>query len=562
MAQKHTKQKPQSTDHPPEQVVLKPIWGVHPGHYVTGILAGMALLIFFLLLIYPGLSSDRRTVHIDSTPPNAAVYHNDTRLGATPDTFALPTGSTEITLKRPHFQDTNVTVEVPQRWFATLFFPPRASETVRMHADEHAGEQVLESAGDELTRWAALGESTQTRPVPPILTNAALDAIALEEQRGAPEDASDPTKISEFLLSSAQNVTSSAILRDLTYAGWAVTSEADGNPAPGALSAGELVQYIIHLENNSEGLLTWLASLESSPLTSRIEDFDGTEQEIADTEALENDYAERLAEELDGSGRTTAAENDGPFSQVTIAGMDFIRIPEGEVLLGFSEGLAEGDSEMFRVLRRTDEFYIARTPVTVELWTEFLEEHPEWRDDNRDELIAEGVADSDYLRGLNRQSADEPVTYVSWYAASAFAEWMSARAGNDFHVALPSEEQWARAAALDSFNVDLSERAFDYGTGVRSVGGQDERSGRTGVVDLVGNVWEWTSTPHYMADTSLRVSADTTLFSAGRSGYAVVRGGSWANEAERIGFESRGGQQKRWSTPFLGFRLVAEEGGQ
>lgn len=561
MAQKHTKQKSQSTDHPPEQVVLKPIWGVHPGHYVTGVLAGVALIILFLLLIYPGLRSDTRTVHIDTTPPNAAVYHNDTRLGATPDTFELPTGSTEITLKRPYFQDTRVTVEVPERWFATLFFPPRASETVRMQADEHAGEQVLESAGDELTRWAALGESTQTRPVPPILTNAALDAIALEEQRAVPEEDRDPTTISDFLLSSAQNVTSPAMLRDLVHAGWTATSVADGNPAPGALSAGELVQNIIHLENNSEGFLTWLASLDSSPLTARLEDFDGTEQERTENEALENDYAERLAEELDGSGRTTAAENDGPFSQVTIAGTDFIRIPEGEVLLGFSEGLAEGDSEAFRVLRRTDEFYIARTPVTVELWTEFLEENPEWRDDNREELIADGVADSDYLRALSRQSADEPVTNVSWYAASAFAEWMSERAGNDFHVALPSEKQWARAAALDSFNVDLSGRAFDYGTGVRSVGGQDERSGRTGVMDLVGNVWEWTSSPHYMAYTSLRVS-DTTLVSAGHSGYAVVRGGSWANEAERIGFESRGGQQKRWATPFLGFRIVAEEGGQ
>lgn len=562
MAEKNAKRKTTASEQPPEPVSLKPVFGIQPGYYVAGILSGGALLILFLLLVYPGLKSNRGSIHIDSTPPGAAVYHDGLRLGATPRTFDLPRGTTEITLRRPGFRDATIEAEIPRRWFATLFFPAQISETVRMQPQERAVEQILNTAGNELTQWAALGESTDTRPLPPILTRTAYDLNAIDPGQTAGD-------ISQFFLSSAQNITSAAMLRDLVHASWTRAAEAGGNTAPGALAAGDMVQNIIHLQNNSVGFLAWLESLDGTALHTRLQDYERVEQDLADNRALEDRYRnqyletdfDNFVESSDSSENENAPRTEDSQPALTLAGVDFIRIPAGEVLLGFSDGLIGDDSEVTRVMHNTDEFYISRMPVTVDMWRDFLAERPEWRADRRAELITEGLAGSGYLRELHNQAEDEPVTHVSWHAASAFAEWMSERVGTHFNLALPSEPQWARAAFLDSFSADVSGRAFDYATGVRSVTPQDSRAGRLGIVDLLGNVWEWTRSPYYMADTRLRVT-DSRLYSAGRSGYAVVRGGSWANDAERIGFETRGGQPKQWATPFLGFRLVAEEGAQ
>jgi iron(II)-dependent oxidoreductase len=109
-----------------------------------------------------------------------------------------------------------------------------------------------------------------------------------------------------------------------------------------------------------------------------------------------------------------------------------------------------------------------------------------------------------------------PVVGLSWYEACAYARWVGKQ--------LPSDAEWTKAAAWpvesapgrvaqrrypwgESFDV---RRAHLYGSGHRAPVPVDEFPGGTsvgGIHQLIGNVWEWTSTPLAdVADPTLHVS--------------------------------------------------------
>lgn len=94
---------------------------------------------------------------------------------------------------------------------------------------------------------------------------------------------------------------------------------------------------------------------------------------------------------------------------------------------------------------------------------------------------------------LPRRLLELPVTGVSWIEASAYAAWAKKR--------LPTEEEWERAAQ------GPEQRSFPWGDAyapervhadprrLRPVGDCPEAATSEGVFDLLGNGWEWTSSP-------------------------------------------------------------------
>lgn len=97
--------------------------------------------------------------------------------------------------------------------------------------------------------------------------------------------------------------------------------------------------------------------------------------------------------------------------------------------------------------------------------------------------------------------ADHPVSGVAWADAVAFTGWMSERLG--VAVRLPSEDEWERAARGDDA------REFPWGDEYRPglanlvdagldtttpVGSFPDGASPFGVLDMAGNVDEWTST--------------------------------------------------------------------
>ena len=141
-------------------------------------------------------------------------------------------------------------------------------------------------------------------------------------------------------------------------------------------------------------------------------------------------------------------------------------------------------------------FALMRTPVTNAQFLAFVRKHPEWRRDR----VAGVFAEPRYLAHWGGPStlgaqarADQPVTWVSWFAADAYCRSIGAR--------LPTWNEWEYAAAADERTHDARSdpawRERILGWYSRPSNEALPRAGlqapnRHGVQDLHGLVWEWT----------------------------------------------------------------------
>ena len=150
-----------------------------------------------------------------------------------------------------------------------------------------------------------------------------------------------------------------------------------------------------------------------------------------------------------------------------------------------------------------------------------------------------------------------PVTSVSVADVTAFADWRSKRDGVTYR--LPTEDEWEFAARGGNQNYLYpwgnswsADRAVVDDASPKPVGSYTEGKNRWGVLDLVGNVWEWTSSK------ASYYPGNTTAVLAEHKDSIVYRGGSYAtktSETQATG-TLRNWQKPSTKHPSLGFRLV------
>jgi formylglycine-generating enzyme required for sulfatase activity len=151
-----------------------------------------------------------------------------------------------------------------------------------------------------------------------------------------------------------------------------------------------------------------------------------------------------------------------------------------------------------------------------------------------------------------------PVSNVSYDDAVAFAEWRSKRDGVTYR--LPTEEEWEYAARNGDKenlypwgNAWAPGRAATQEAGVgkeQPVGTYPQGGNRWGVQDLIGNVWEWTSSKASLYPGSPLKLPDV------QKGWIVARGGSYSSPANKLSATMRDWFAPNYKNPVLGFRLV------
>lgn len=167
---------------------------------------------------------------------------------------------------------------------------------------------------------------------------------------------------------------------------------------------------------------------------------------------------------------------------------DWVHIPVGKFLYGSEKDTVE-----------LSEFYITRVPVTNAQYKVFVD--------------ATGHRLPKHWQGGAIPPGQEahPVVWVSWEDAQAFCAWAGVR--------LPSEEQWEKAArGTDGRTYPWGEAAPDeqrcnfngYEGSTTPVGNYPAGASPYGVLDMAGNVWEWTNFRQREA--------------------LIMRGGSWGDD--------------------------------
>jgi gamma-glutamyl hercynylcysteine S-oxide synthase len=256
---------------------------------------------------------------------------------------------------------------------------------------------------------------------------------------------------------------------------------------------------------------------------------------------------------------------------------DEVLIPAGEFVLGVNASDEPASLDNERPAHTVDvaAFKIARFPVTNEQWQGFIDDggyrtRDWWSDQGWAHRTNEALdrpqfwaADGSRRRfGLVEDiPADEPVQHVCFYEAEAFAAWSGAR--------LPTEVEWEKACAWDP--VAGRRRRWPWGDAPTTrdrtnlggealrpapVGAYPTGASAYGVEQLIGDVWEWTSSriSPWPGFTPMLYAAYTEPFFG--QDLRVLRGGSWAaaSDAVRPSF-------RNWDLPirrqiFSGVRLA------
>lgn len=256
---------------------------------------------------------------------------------------------------------------------------------------------------------------------------------------------------------------------------------------------------------------------------------------------------------------------------------DAVLVPAGEFVLGVGalDEPTSLDNERPGHVVDVPSFRIGRVPVTNAEWEEFraaggYDEQRWWSARGWQHRVQAGLTRpmSWNVDGTRRRfgvteelPVDEPVQHISYFEAEAYAAWAGAR--------LPTEVEWEKACCWDPIadrrrrwpwgSVAPTAALANLGGGAlrpAPVGAYPAGASAYGVEQMIGDVWEWTSSgfepwpgfaPMLYADYS-------APFFGGD--YRMLRGGSWAVAPSTVRPSYRNWDHPYRRQIFTGLRLA------
>jgi len=441
------------------KVKFKPFFGIRPGIYLTALYIFILLIILFLLLLHPGLKNPGAVLIVKTEPAGAAIRIDGVYRGVAGSKIPVSKGTHTIEAVMPGFEGQSAIHEIPARYFCSLFFPLRYNVEFSLNTSDPVAAFTLYAA--DYATWTFAGEPTASWQVPMSLSEGAYRAGHLLY----PTDTLKH-EMRQVLLAAAGFAVTKASVRDLIRA--KILLDNRGN-APSPVALVHSISGIFAFLSENQNAAKWLSQVLPREQASVIEG----------SKWFKNQ-----------SAVSPMPQPNASIGSQRLAGVNFIR---------FSSG-----------------FMISETPVSRSLFETFLDENPQWREQQTDYFPQEITSypweiDKNYITG------------ATWYAAQAFCDWMALRMFPrsipiDTIVRLPMEEEWSIAA--------------------QSIGNMKKNIG-----------WEWCDDPYtpIQFSTTASYKAAQAVGSPERS----LRGRQTANSAE-----TRASLPPDLSSPIVTFRLV------
>jgi len=190
-------------------------------------------------------------------------------------------------------------------------------------------------------------------------------------------------------------------------------------------------------------------------------------------------------------------------------------------------------------------FELACYPVTNAQWALFMAaggyqpNQPWWDASGRKWLQQDGRIEPPYWQDerFGHRHPNYPVVTITWYESMAFCRWLTQQLHDGFTYMLPSELEWEYAARGSTRRVYAWGNELPDGEytnfnqnhqGTSAVGCFSAGATPEGLLDMMGNVWEWTRSEYreypYKADGGREDGGK-------RDGKPfTLRGGGWFNQ--------------------------------
>ena len=249
-----------------------------------------------------------------------------------------------------------------------------------------------------------------------------------------------------------------------------------------------------------------------------------------------------------------------------VAPEGMVSIPAGEFQMGSNDPESQTDEQPVHTVY-VDAFFMDEHEVTNLEYKKFVLANPRWSKDRIDKAFHNGSylkhwKGNDYPSGY----ANHPVTWVSWYAAMAYAGWAGKR--------LPTEAEWEYAARGGLVGqkypwkgdvIDLGKANYGKNVGETTPVGKYPPNGY-GLYDMAGNVWE-RCLDEYNKDFYFTSPRENPLSGANSVDWIisnftsvkksrVLRGGSWFSSPKFVRVASRGRGSPTDTDVNYGFRCA------